>query len=58
MTHKFNYRQFIYNLPLPLDVIRIIKEYIGKISKPKLINNYDDYKVMFRNRHRKRAFTI
>jgi len=58
MSKKFNYKQFINKLPLPFDIIKIIKEYIGKISKPELIKNYDDYIVMFRNRHRKRAFTI
>ena len=55
---KFNYRQFLYSLPLPLELIKIIKEYIGVFDKPKFIKNYEDYIVMFRNRHRKRSFTI
>jgi|UniRef100_A0A6C0LT51 hypothetical protein len=58
MVQKFNYRQFLYSLPLPMDMIREIKSFIGEFPKPKPIKNYDDFKMLFRNRHKKRSYTI
>jgi hypothetical protein len=58
MVKKFNYRQFLYSLQLPIDMIREIKSFIGEFPKPKPIQNYDDFQILFRNRHKRRSFSI
>lgn len=57
---KFSYRQFLFSLPLPIDMIRVIKSFIGEFPKPKPIHEsrYEDYKILFRQRHRNRSFSI
>jgi len=31
---KFNFKMWLYSLPLPIDVLRIIKEFVGVFPKP------------------------
>ena len=54
----FSYKQFLYSLDLPIDMIRCIKEFIGTFPKAKLIRDYRDYEVTFKTRHRKRIWSI
>ena len=53
---KFSYKQALYNLPLPLDCIRLIKEFIGEFPKPIKIKNYENYQHRPRVRHRSWSF--
>ena len=53
---KFSYKQALYNLPLPLDCIRLIKEFIGEFPKPIKIRNYENYQHKPRVRHRSWSF--
>lgn len=54
----FSYKQFLYSLNLPLDMIRVIKDFLGEYPKPKLIRDYDNYSFVPRNRHRKRIYSV
>lgn len=54
----FSYKQFLYSLDLPIDMIREIKDFIGVFPKPKIIRNYEDYQMKYRTRHRKRILSF
>lgn len=62
MTDNNNlYRKVLYELDLPEDMIRVIKEFVGELKMPVRENTqeyYDNYVVKFRNRHKKRSFTF
>lgn len=51
---KFNFKMWLYSLPLPIDVLRIIKEFVGVFPKPvKVPRDFEFFTFRLKNRHRK-----
>lgn len=58
-TEKKKIHKTLLELPLPWDVVRIVKMFVGNnYAAPVSKETYDDYKINFRARHKKRAFTF
>jgi hypothetical protein len=58
-TDKNDIHKILVSLPLPWDTVRIIKQFIGPIDVPRVTgDDYDNYVIKLKRRHKGRAFTI
>lgn len=57
---KIDIHKILISLPLPWDVVRIIKQYMGPVNAPTIVteDEYENYTIRIRRRHKGRSFTI